>query len=146
MLALATPLDEELARLNRELAGTALGYGDARARAETARHFHPAVCAQADAHRRSARDIHALCVVACLPLDDEHVSVRSLIKDRGLRNSKRLARRQRRLSAQEHSSPHRTDAGQCKECFAGARARIDGGGAAFPRNRLTTWPTLRELQ
>ncbi len=36
MLALATPLDDELARLNRELADTALGYGDARARRELA--------------------------------------------------------------------------------------------------------------
>jgi hypothetical protein len=36
MLALATPLDDEFARLNRELADTALGYGDARAHAELA--------------------------------------------------------------------------------------------------------------
>jgi len=36
MLAIATPMDDELAKLNRELAGTALGYGDVRSRRELA--------------------------------------------------------------------------------------------------------------
>jgi hypothetical protein len=34
MVAVATPMDDELAKLNRELAGTVLAYGDSRERAE----------------------------------------------------------------------------------------------------------------
>ena len=49
MLALATPLDDELAQLNGELAGTVLSYGDARSRAELERKLDNARAAPAAA-------------------------------------------------------------------------------------------------
>jgi len=45
MVALETPMDEDLARLNRELAGTVLAYGDADDKAEIARKLEAAKAA-----------------------------------------------------------------------------------------------------